>query len=258
MLAGSYVVTAQVPHRYQFGMSYSLQRYEGGNTAALTAVSDTARNVGSVFAYDEWAVSRYVAVGYGATYAHYDYLQAARRCSARAVSATFSPTENVARARLGVARGQRAGRRGIPAADARRVPAAAAHVLAALARRASARRSCRTTKCGVERVLNGATIGVRAFDQRIDDQTVTVFGLRQTTARPPRSATTTSARPATPTSAASASRSRTRCSRTSAARSTIRWPTPNWIDRADAGRVRGADAMGARRRCAPSTSAFTT
>src|SRR6188768_3269795 len=57
MLAGSYVVKAQVPHQYQVGMSYSLQRYEGGNTAALGAVSDTARNVGSVFAYDDWQVS---------------------------------------------------------------------------------------------------------------------------------------------------------------------------------------------------------
>ena len=32
---------------------------------------------------------------------------------------------------------------------------------------------------GVERVLNGATLAIRAFDQRIDDQTVTVFGLRR-------------------------------------------------------------------------------
>jgi len=31
----------------------------------------------------------------------------------------------------------------------------------------------------IERVLNGATIAVRAFEQRIDDQTVTVFGLRR-------------------------------------------------------------------------------
>jgi hypothetical protein len=31
----------------------------------------------------------------------------------------------------------------------------------------------------VERVLNGATIAVRGFEQRIDDQTVTVFGLRR-------------------------------------------------------------------------------
>ena len=35
---------------------------------------------------------------------------------------------------------------------------------------------------GVERVLNGATIGVRVFDQHIDNQTVTVFGLRRSDA----------------------------------------------------------------------------
>ena len=65
-------------------MSYGLHRYEGGNTAALVAVPDTARNVGAVFAYDEWTVSRYLTVGYGAHYAHYDYLLDGRRSSARA------------------------------------------------------------------------------------------------------------------------------------------------------------------------------
>jgi hypothetical protein len=68
MLAGSYVVKAQVPHQYRFGMAYSLQRYEGGNTAALQALSDTARNVGSMFAYDE-ANLPLRRVGYGANYA---------------------------------------------------------------------------------------------------------------------------------------------------------------------------------------------
>ena len=34
----------------------------------------------------------------------------------------------------------------------------------------------------VERVLNGATVAVRAFEQRIEDQTVTVFGLRRSDA----------------------------------------------------------------------------
>jgi hypothetical protein len=37
---------------------------------------------------------------------------------------------------------------------------------------------------GVERVLNGAVIGVRAFEQRIDNQTVTVFGLRESNSAP--------------------------------------------------------------------------
>src|SRR5689334_1124367 len=90
MLAGSYVVKASVPHRYQFGMSYSLQRYEGGNTAALGAVTDTARNVGSMFAYDDWTISRYIAVSYGANYARYDYMDVPALFSPR-VSATLSP-----------------------------------------------------------------------------------------------------------------------------------------------------------------------
>jgi hypothetical protein len=37
---------------------------------------------------------------------------------------------------------------------------------------------------GVERLFNGATIGVRAFEQRISDQTVTVFGLRHDDSAP--------------------------------------------------------------------------
>ena len=57
MLAGSYAARAGVPHRYEAGMSYSLQRYQAGTTAALAALPDAARNVGAVFAYDEWALS---------------------------------------------------------------------------------------------------------------------------------------------------------------------------------------------------------
>src|SRR6188474_856763 len=89
MLAGSYVVKAQVPHQYQFGMSYSLQRYEGGNTAALQSLADTARNVGSMFAYDEWQINRYVAVSYGANYARYDYMIGPAMLSP-SVAATYS------------------------------------------------------------------------------------------------------------------------------------------------------------------------
>ncbi len=137
MLAGNYVVKADVPHQYQFGMSYSLQRYEGGNTAALGAVSDTARNVGSVFAYDEWQVSRYVAVGYGANYARYDYMEGSALFSPR-LSATISPTKSWRLRADGVARSQRARRRRIHSADVRGVSAAAAHVLADLESRPAA------------------------------------------------------------------------------------------------------------------------
>ena len=178
MLAGSYVVTAQVPHRYQVGMSYSLQRYEGGNTAAMMAVADTARNVGSVFAYDEWQVSRYLAVGYGANYAHYDYLQQGPSLFSPRLSATLSPTSKV-RVRFSAARDVSA-----PGAEEFLPPSSAAYLppqrtFSPISRDGIRTQELRNYEVGVERLFNGTSIGVRAFTQRIDDQTVTVFGLRQ-------------------------------------------------------------------------------
>jgi hypothetical protein len=179
MLAGNYVVTAPVPHRYRFGMSYSLQRYEGGNTAALMAVTDTARNVGSVFAYDEWQISRYVAVSYGASYAHYDYLRGPSLFSPR-VSTTFSPSK-AWRVRASASREVSA-----PGAEEFLPPARAEYLppqrtFSPISNAGLRTQAQRNYELGIERVLNGAALAVRVFDQRINDQTVTVFGLRRDT-----------------------------------------------------------------------------
>jgi hypothetical protein len=177
MLAGNYVVKAQVPHRYQFGMSYSVQRYEGGNTAALSAVSDTARNVGSVFAYDEWQISRYVSVSVGGHYARYDYLDSDTMFSPR-VSATLSPTKEW-NFRVSAAREASA-----PGAEEFIPPMTAAYLppqrtFSAISKAALRPQSLQNYEVGFERVMNGAALSVRGFEQRINDQTVTVFGLRR-------------------------------------------------------------------------------
>jgi len=177
MLAGSYVVTAPVAHRYQVGMSYSLQRYEGGNTAAL-AVADSARNVGSVFAYDEWEVSRYLSLSYGATYAHYDYLAEGPSLFSPRLSATVSPTKNL-RVRFSASRDVSA-----PGAEEFLPPTSAAYLppqrtFAPISAAGIRTQELRNYEVGVERVFTGATLGVRAFGQHINDQTVTVFGLRK-------------------------------------------------------------------------------
>jgi hypothetical protein len=180
MLAGNYVVKAQVPHRYRFGMSYSLQRYEGGNTAALMALSDTARNVGSVYAYDEWQISRYVSLNYGANYAHYDYLRGPSLFSPR-VSATFSPARSW-RLRVAAAREVSA-----PGAEEFLPPTSAEYLppqrtFSPISNAGGIRtQELQNYELGLERVLSGAAVAVRVFDQRIDDQTVTVFGLRRDT-----------------------------------------------------------------------------
>jgi hypothetical protein len=61
-------------HTSNLGLSYSTQEYMGGNPAALAAVTDGSRNVGELYAFDKWAITRAVAVDYGGRYAHYDYL----------------------------------------------------------------------------------------------------------------------------------------------------------------------------------------
>ncbi len=177
MLAGSYVVTAPVAHRYQAGMSYSLQRYEGGNTEALLAVADTARNVGSLFAYDEWQISRYLSVSYGANYAHYDYLQEGPSLFSPRLAATLSPTRNT-RLRFAASRDISA-----PGAEEFLPPTSAAYLppqrtFSAISTAGMRTQEVLNYEVGLERVFNGATLGVRAFEQQIDNQTVTVFGLR--------------------------------------------------------------------------------
>ena len=177
MLAGSYLVKAQVPHQYRFGMAYSLQRYEGGNTAALQALSDTARNVGSVFAYDEWRISRYISVGYGANYARYDYMDGSSQFSP-SFTATFTPAASW-RMRAAVSRDISApgAEEFIPPTSAEYLPPQ--RTFSPISKAGMRMQERQNYEFGVERVLNGAALAVRAFEQRIDNQTVTVFGLRR-------------------------------------------------------------------------------
>ena len=152
-------------HRtYQAGMSYSLQRYQGGNTAALAALPDTASNVGSVFAYDEWALSSRVSVGYGANFAYYDYLVEPSLLSPRSRRATWYA--GLAHPRPRHPAVDRSRRAGVPARRLERRGCRPSARSRHCRGKGSARRVSNTTKGGVERLLNGATIGVRAFRQQ--------------------------------------------------------------------------------------------
>ena len=76
IVAGSFASKPGSTHRYDLGLSYSTQDYQGGNPAALAAVTDGSRNVGELYAFDQWSLNSAVTLDYGARYAHYDYLQA--------------------------------------------------------------------------------------------------------------------------------------------------------------------------------------
>jgi hypothetical protein len=178
MLAARYAVTAPVPHRYRFGMSYSLQRYEGGNTAALT-LPDTARNVGSVFAFDDWQITPVLSLEYGASYAHYDYLKGQPLFSPR-VAVAYSP------ARLWRVRVSAAREVSVPGAEEFLPPTSAEYLppqrtFSPLSAAGLQAQAMRHYEVGVERLFNGAALAVRTYGQHIDRQTVTIFGLRRDT-----------------------------------------------------------------------------
>ncbi|HMF95928.1 MAG TPA: TonB-dependent receptor, partial [Vicinamibacterales bacterium] len=93
IVAGEYMTRAPARHRYDIGLSYSTQRYEGGNFATLRDVTDGSRNAGALYAFDTFSVSRSLTLSYGARYARYDYLDGASLVSPR-VALTLAPSEH--------------------------------------------------------------------------------------------------------------------------------------------------------------------
>ena len=182
ILAGNYATRSPATHRYQFGMSYGVHRYAGGNVLAVAAIPEAARNVGSVYAHDEWQVTNVLTIGYGGHYAHYDYLLQPAHFSPR-VSATVKVTDNVRLHGVATRRVTAPGAEEfLPPANSQVLPPQ--RTFSPLTRAGFSPEDTQHYEMGVDRVFDGITIGVRAFHQTIGDQQVTVFGLRGEASQP--------------------------------------------------------------------------
>jgi outer membrane receptor protein involved in Fe transport len=153
-----------------------VHRYEGGNLAAMAAVPETARNVGALYASDEWRISDRLTFGYGGSYAHYDYLAQPAYFSPR-LTATISAS-GTGRLRVIASRQVTA-----PGADEFLAPSHAQilppqRTFAPLTRDGFVPEDVEHYEVVIEQVVNGTTVGLRAFHQRVDNQLVTVFGMR--------------------------------------------------------------------------------
>jgi hypothetical protein len=73
ILAGSFTARGPRAHAFDLGLTYGTQQYAGGNPAMLAVRSDGTRRAGSIYAFDNWAVSPRVHLSYGARMARYDY-----------------------------------------------------------------------------------------------------------------------------------------------------------------------------------------
>ena len=179
VLSGDYVTRAPGRHHYDIGMSYSTQRYDGGNFAALKNVTDGSRNVGTLRAFDTLAVTQQLLVTYGARYARYDYLESSSLLSPR-VGVTFVPSEHL---RINALVSQRAL---APGAEEFVQPDSGIwlppqRTFSSLDDRAPLVAEKTThVEAGIEQdIARGATITVRGFRQHADDQLVTLFGVNQ-------------------------------------------------------------------------------
>ena len=175
LLAGDYARRETATHRYQFGMSYGVHRYEGGNLAAM-AVPAAARNVGAVYARDEWKITERLTIGYGGNYAHYDYLAQPAFLSPR-VSTTLNASDTM-RIRAIAARQVTApgAEEFLPPTHTQVLPPQ--RTFAPLTRDGFVPEDLQHYELVVEQLLSGTMFGVRTFQQRVDDQLVTVFGMR--------------------------------------------------------------------------------
>ncbi|MGQ0733552.1 MAG: TonB-dependent receptor domain-containing protein [Acidobacteriota bacterium] len=177
LLAGNYVTRAPARHRYRLGMSYGVHRYDGGNTAAMAGTVEAVRNVGSVYAHDEWKLADFLTVGYGGHIGHYDYLVDSTHVSPR-VTAELRPATHT---RVRAVAGRQVT---VPGAEEFLPPARTHQVLppqrtfAPLTRAGFLPEDTRHYEVGLEHDLGEASLGVRAFQQQVDDQLVTIFGLR--------------------------------------------------------------------------------
>jgi TonB dependent receptor/Carboxypeptidase regulatory-like domain len=177
IVAAEYATRAPARHRYDLGVSYSTQRYDGGNFAALRGVTDGSRNVGAIFGTDTFAITPAITLTYGARYAHYDYLDDRNLLSPRAVL-TVQPVDHF-RVSASVSRRELApgAEEFMPRMDsAIWLPPQRTFSALLNGQPLSPERTAHV-EVDVERDIAAATFSIRAFRQHVTDQLATLFGV---------------------------------------------------------------------------------
>jgi hypothetical protein len=176
-VAGSYARALQATHAYQAGFSYGMQRYAGGNAEALSAMRDGSRTVGVLYGYDTWTVIPALKLEFGGRYANYGYLEDQGLLSPRA-GIEVKPFDDPLVLRASVAH-----RESAPGAEEFIPPAVGVwlppeRTFSWVSRRGDFRpeRIDHIEVAAERQMVGDVVLGVRAFRQRGEDQTVTLFG----------------------------------------------------------------------------------
>jgi TonB-dependent receptor-like protein/carboxypeptidase family protein len=176
IVSGEYTTRMAARHRYDIGLAYSTQRYDGGNFAALRSVTDGSRNAGTIYGFDAFAITPAITLSYGGRYARYDYLGDRNLISPR-VALTLEAADHF---RIS---GELSRRALAPGAE-EFMPTLASGIWLPPQRTFSSLtgeplEAERTDHAAVaiEHDLGSTTVSLRAYKQHVDDQLVTLFGL---------------------------------------------------------------------------------
>ena len=177
IVASEYTTRAPARHRYDIGMSYSTQRYEGGNFATMRDVTDGSRNAGAIYAFDTLSISPILTLTYGGRYARYDYIDGGGLISPR-VALTLEPADHF---RISTMLSSRAVAPGaeefMPRADAGILLPPQRTFSSIVPGRPFEAERTNHLEVEVERDIASTTVAFRAFRQRVTDQIVTLFGV---------------------------------------------------------------------------------
>jgi TonB-dependent receptor-like protein/carboxypeptidase family protein len=177
IVAGEYMTRAPARHRYDVGLSYSTQRYEGGNFAALRNVTDGSRNAGALYGFDTFSISPIVTLTYGGRYARYDYLERGSLVSPR-VALTIQPVDHFRVSTILSSRALAPGAEEFMPRTDSGIWLPPQRTFSSLPdnRPLQAERT-NHMELEVEHDVASATVSLRAFRQHVDNQLVTLFGI---------------------------------------------------------------------------------
>lgn len=176
IVAGSFVSKAGPSHSYTIGLAYSTQDYQGGNPIALAAMRDGSRNASELYAFDRWRVTPWFELDYGGRYSRYDYLTDQRSLMSPRLGFTIEPVEGT---RFTTLVTQRMVAPGAEEFLPRAITGPALppeRTFAPFEDEAMRAERARGLEVGVEHQFGDAyLVSVRRFEQRVDDQLVTMF-----------------------------------------------------------------------------------
>ena len=177
VLGGSYAAAVWERHAFDVGATYSAQRYEGTSPASLVAMREGDRYVGAVHGFDRWRVSEGAVLSYGLRYAHYGYLDEPGLMSP-SIDVRWTAAEGTWLRALVSQRTEAPGAEEFVPSSMAGMWLPPQRTFMPLPGTELTPETARHVEFALERQLGGVVLAARGFAQSVDDQMVTVFGVR--------------------------------------------------------------------------------